>query len=136
MLDGPQVGNQSYVCQSFVKAILALRDGFRWSMAMGDSSIWYEDRLGTGKLCEKIPFVHIHDSNLRLRDVRRDGDWAWDILWTSLPHEICEDIASFPICGDSPKILRVGYGMIQTLIFILLLRVMLGLLTGDLGWDT
>ena len=86
--------------QSIGKAISALRIGFRWSMAMGDTSFWYEDWLGTGKLCDKAPFVHIHDSNLGLRDIRRNGDWEWDVLWTSLPHETCVEIGNFPISED------------------------------------
>ena len=100
VLDGSHVGHQSYICQSIIKTITALRDGFHWSMGKGDASVWYDNWLGSARLCEMVPFIHIHDTCLRLKDIRRNGNWTWNILWSSLPFEVYEIIDAVTICDD------------------------------------
>lgn len=52
------------------------------------SSVWYRDWTGTGKIAEKLDFVHISDTNLCLRDLVSHSAWSLNRIFTNLPEEV------------------------------------------------
>lgn len=48
----------SYFCQSLVKALGFLKEGFRWTLGHGNSSLWYDAWSNLGSLGLLVDFVH------------------------------------------------------------------------------
>ena len=88
VLEMPKINNASYVCKSIVKAAKALMDGFGWNIGDSQKSFWYDTWLPFGPLCNKLPFVHITDFDLKLSEVWRDGAWDLASLHTPLPDDL------------------------------------------------
>lgn len=82
----------SIVWRSIVKAINALKDGFSFKIGEGGTSMWCVDWLGLGKICNLVDFVHIADTDKRIKDVCLDGTWHLNQLYTTLPPNISESI--------------------------------------------
>lgn len=69
-----------------------LRDGFIYRVGQGNISLWYEKWLHKGKPGGRVPFVDIHDTALQVKDIRIGDSWDFNLLYTSLPAEITEEI--------------------------------------------
>ncbi|KAJ1428119.1 Ribonuclease H domain [Sesbania bispinosa] len=87
----------SVVWRSIVKAKDALKDGFSMKLGNGNTPMWYEDWTGLGKLCWKLPFVHIADTNLTVKDLWDGSTWSLSSLNTFLPDDIVLHIGEIPI---------------------------------------
>ena len=82
------VGNttrSSYVWRSIRKALAVLCDGWRFRLCSGNSSVWYEDQALVGPLCNHVPYVHISNSALLVRDIWDSHQWNLDLLTTQIP---------------------------------------------------
>lgn len=78
----------SYIWRSILKAVDFLKGGFRFRVGKGELSFWYDNWLEEGHLCNLVPFVHINDVQLSLRDIYRNGAWNFASLSTMIPIEI------------------------------------------------
>ena len=54
----------------------------------GGSSFQFDDQLGLGKLCHLVPFVHISDINLQVRDLWEAGSWNFDKIFSWLHDDV------------------------------------------------
>ncbi|CAI8603313.1 unnamed protein product [Vicia faba] len=77
--------NELYIWRGILKRKKNLGKGFQPQLGLGDSLFWYHNWLGSGKLCNRVPFVHICDTQLHIHDVCRSGFWNFGILYTILP---------------------------------------------------
>ena len=59
----------------------------RLKLGNGAASFWFDSWLQEGPLCKLIPYVHISDSDLSLKDVWRNWDWMLEALATPLSPE-------------------------------------------------
>nr|KYP57229.1 hypothetical protein KK1_003487 [Cajanus cajan] len=59
--------------------------GYSVNLGAGNSSLWFDNWLGTGTLSQVVPYVHISDSHLKVGDCWSQGSWCLDNLATSLP---------------------------------------------------
>ena len=59
-----------------------IQEGFIWRVGEGSLSFWYDDWSGLGPLCLLVPYVHIADTALRVRDVFVDGLCDPQVLYT------------------------------------------------------
>lgn len=85
-----------------MKAREGLQDGFKFKLGNGMTSVWYEDWTGRGKLADLLDFVHISDTNLKLRDLILNDNWCFDNLYTVLPDEVTNlFMAVSPIIVDN-----------------------------------
>ncbi|KAK7391877.1 hypothetical protein VNO78_20300 [Psophocarpus tetragonolobus] len=63
--------------EGVIKAKKALKMGFSFLIGQGETSVWFYDWSGQGHICEVVPFVHISDTTLTLKDLiseSRDRD--------------------------------------------------------------
>lgn len=91
-------GNVSYTWRSIIRARDCLAPCFSFFLQRGNSSLWYKDWSGLGKLCDLVPFVHISDTTLTVGEVWDNG-WNFDRLYTCLPDTLRNNIAA--LCGPS-----------------------------------
>ncbi|KAL6544208.1 hypothetical protein OROGR_010705 [Orobanche gracilis] len=87
----------SYIWKGIMQAKNSLKESFLPFLGSGYSSLWYDDWLGIGKLCYFVPYVHISDSCLQIKDIWEDGAWNFSILYTMLPDHLLHLISSIPI---------------------------------------
>lgn len=71
-----------------MKSLKLLEDGFRLKVGNGDTSFWFEPWLFKVPLSLLVPFVDVHDLEMRIWDVWVDGSWQLNSLYTHLPDEI------------------------------------------------
>jgi len=71
-----------------MKAATILNDNFINRVGCGSISLWYERWLHKGRLCDRLPFVHISNTNLQICDVVQSGIWNFNILATQIPVDI------------------------------------------------
>ncbi|KAJ1433423.1 Ribonuclease H domain [Sesbania bispinosa] len=57
-------------------------------MGKGDTSVWYTDWSGCGRLCDAVPFVHISDTLLTLKDLVSNMGWCLDGVRTWISPEV------------------------------------------------
>lgn len=72
---------------SLIKARDCIGTGFTFKFGNGDSNFWNDSWLNASPLGPQLPFVHIHDSSLKLKDVYVGGAWNLDMLHTTIPQE-------------------------------------------------
>ncbi|KAL6556199.1 hypothetical protein OROGR_005487 [Orobanche gracilis] len=80
--------NSSPVWKGILKARDELKLGFKFRLGDGQSSVWYSNWSGIGKIANMVPYVHITDSNLCLRDLIHDNSWNLSSLYTSIPTNV------------------------------------------------
>lgn len=92
----------SIIWKSIQKAIISLGDGFKMRINSGNTSFWYSDWTGMGPLCNLVDFVHISDTQLTLKQVWDNGNWALERIATNLPQEVREAIydCHIPTCPN------------------------------------
>lgn len=79
------VSGSSHVWQSIMKAMASLKDGFSFRVGKGEISLWYDRWIEDTRLCDLVPYVDIHDVNLRVCDVWYNNTWHWDDIITFIP---------------------------------------------------
>ncbi|XP_016164363.1 uncharacterized protein LOC107606867 [Arachis ipaensis] len=91
VLDGPVPCNASQVWKSISKAFGALKDAFSWCVGSLYQSFWFDNWIIEGTIAQDVPFVHISDSDLTIRDVWKDDlnagetlGWSWGVASSRL----------------------------------------------------
>ncbi|KAJ1377551.1 Ribonuclease H domain [Sesbania bispinosa] len=85
----------SYVWQSIIKTKDDLKEGYIFCLGNGFSSFRYSNWSGAGNLCNMVPYVHITDTDLSLRDLVSDNSWDFSRLYTCLPQQVLDLCISF-----------------------------------------
>lgn len=88
ILHCPSAKGASYTWKSILKACGSLHSGFITRIGKGNLSLWYDKWLDKGRLCDLVPFVDIHATNMCIRDIYHNGEWHFEELYTSLPTDI------------------------------------------------
>jgi len=71
-----------------MKALNVLNDGFRFKIGSGITNIWYVSWLNKDPLCNQLPFVDIHDVNLRICDIHNTDSWQLNCVYTLIPPDM------------------------------------------------
>lgn len=87
----------SYIWRGIVKAKKHIKELYKSQLAEGGSSLWYHNWLGSGKLCDRVPFVHITETLLRLSDVWEGGRRNLSSMYTILPNQVKEEILAIQV---------------------------------------
>lgn len=82
----------SYIWRGIIKAKDVLKDGISVRLGQGLSSLWFTDWLGTGKLCDRVPYVHVADSDLLVSNVWTNNEWNLSSLYTSILEVVINEI--------------------------------------------
>lgn len=56
-------------CRSIRKAVMVLRDGFKFRLGSGEIFFLYDAWLEEGPLCQLVDVVNISDTALRVKDL-------------------------------------------------------------------
>jgi len=88
----------SVTWNAMMKALMALREGFEFRLGDGNSSFWYTNWSGIGKLAKKAFFVDIHDLHMRVMDVYADGTWNFNLSYTNIQTVVEEILQLIPMC--------------------------------------
>ncbi|KAK2418771.1 hypothetical protein QL285_040937 [Trifolium repens] len=88
----------SVVWNSILKAVSMLRDGFTLKIGDGSSKFWYDSWVYKNKLCSMVPFVDIHDTDLKIKEVWDNGMWNFDDLYTNIPDSVKAAITRIKPC--------------------------------------
>lgn len=67
----------SYSWNSIMKAFDVLNFAFKYRVGKEDISIFYSHWLDEGTICHELDYVHIFDTQLRIRNVLVDDIWHW-----------------------------------------------------------
>lgn len=62
------------------KALSHIQDGFKFKIGDGNSSFWFSTWLAKIPISLQVPFVDVHDLNLKICDVWKDDKWDLDML--------------------------------------------------------
>lgn len=73
---------------SIHKAFKLLKDGFRFKVGDGHTSFWFTPWLDKEPLASHVPYVDIHDVELKICDVWVDDSWQLETLYTRLPNDL------------------------------------------------
>lgn len=84
----------SYTWHSIMKAAKALAPGYMVRVGRGNISLWYERWLHKGRICDRIPYVDLHDIQLKVSDLCQLGHWNFELLTTPVPMDIQSEIQS------------------------------------------
>ncbi|GAU27562.1 hypothetical protein TSUD_29940 [Trifolium subterraneum] len=101
-----KVSGGSAISNALAKALNMLRDGFTLKIGDGNSSFWYDPWVIKDKLSSVVPFVDIHDTSLRIRDVWDNGMCQLNELYTAIPDFVRNAITPLQSCivSDLPDI--------------------------------
>ncbi|KAJ1404607.1 Ribonuclease H-like superfamily [Sesbania bispinosa] len=93
----------------------------------GESSVWYADWTGLGPLCNQIPFVHISDTHLQVKQLWHNGVWDFTSLATHLPEQLIDTMRSITIPPPGANgTLLLGNGIVALTMLILLEKDIFG----------
>lgn len=84
----------SYSWQSINRAATLLKPGYTVQVGQGDVSLWYERWLHNGRLCDRVPYVELHDMHLKIQDIHHDGLCHFEQLRTPIPLDTQLEIQS------------------------------------------
>lgn len=76
------------IWSAILKSMECLKSGFRFRVGKGDISIWYDKWLDDDHLCHLVPYVHIQDTQMQIKDIFFNGQWLWNLLATPIPLDI------------------------------------------------
>ncbi|KAJ1428203.1 Ribonuclease H-like superfamily [Sesbania bispinosa] len=97
LLSAPTPPTSSIVWRSIIKAKDALKNGYSMEFNSGATSVWYKDWTSLGCLCHQVPYVHISDTNMMVRDLWQNGAWDLSSTLTVIPDHILEIISHLPL---------------------------------------
>jgi hypothetical protein len=95
----------SYIWRSITKAAAILKSGFITRVGCGNVSLWYARWLHKGRLCDRLPFVHISDTTLQICDVVQSEIWNFNLLATQIPLDIRLEMQSVILNNASADLL-------------------------------
>ncbi|XP_015971192.1 uncharacterized protein LOC107494666 [Arachis duranensis] len=84
-----------YHMQSISKAFGALKDAFSWCVGSLDQSFWFDNWSIEGPIAQDVPFVHISDSDLTIRDVWKDGQWNLHDIFSIIPEDVKQRLNAY-----------------------------------------
>ena len=90
VLDSYVGKGSSYVWRSIKKALNFLREGWQFRLRSGRSSFWYDNWSSIGRLCDHVPYVHISETELQVKDLWTSNGWCFDYLLPRLFQIILE----------------------------------------------
>ncbi|KAK7258939.1 hypothetical protein RIF29_24531 [Crotalaria pallida] len=90
----------SLVWKSILKADKTLENGFRLKLGDGQASLFFDSWMNKELLCNLVHWVQIHDTNLRVKDVLREGVWHFNDIFTILPRDLKTSILDMNIFLD------------------------------------
>ena len=73
-----------------------LQDGFRLRIGDDSSSFWYDFWTQSGPLCHLVDYVHISDTQLRIKDCWLEGKWCFDSLFSIVNEPVKKLIEEIP----------------------------------------
>ncbi|XP_015946532.1 uncharacterized protein LOC107471560 [Arachis duranensis] len=114
VLDGHVPCNASHVWKSISKAFSALKDSFSWCVGSLDQSFWFDNWSIEGPIAQDVPFVHISDSDLTIRDVWKDGQWNLHDIFSIIPEDVKQRLNAYNSdlnAGESSAEFRLGRGL-------------------------
>lgn len=76
------------VSASIYKPLTALWDGFTHRVGSSETSMWNQDWLKSGPLCNVVDYFHISDSHLCIKDIWKPDSWEHCNLATQMSGEI------------------------------------------------
>ncbi|XP_057442557.1 uncharacterized protein LOC130734228 [Lotus japonicus] len=88
ILSVPARHNASPIWKGIIKARDQLHNGFKYRLGDGKTSMWYTDWTGQGKIVDRLPFVHISDTNICLQDLIHNQNWNFNRIMTMLPEDV------------------------------------------------
>ncbi|KAL6555157.1 hypothetical protein OROGR_006415 [Orobanche gracilis] len=80
--------NASPIWKGILRARDQMREGFKFRIGNGSSSVWHDDWSGTGPIAPQLSFVNIADTKLKLSDFLEEGACNLSDLHTILPDHI------------------------------------------------
>ncbi|QHO52257.1 Putative ribonuclease H protein [Arachis hypogaea] len=95
VLDGPVPCNASHAWKSISKAFGALKDAFSRCVGSLDQSFWFDNWSIEGPIAQDVPFVHISDSDLTIRDVWKDGQWNLHDIFSIIPEDVKQRLNAY-----------------------------------------
>ncbi|XP_057755680.1 uncharacterized protein LOC130974857 [Arachis stenosperma] len=95
VLDGPVPCNASHLWKSISKAFGALKDAFSWCVGSFNQSFWFDNWSIEGPIAQDVPFVHISDSDLTIRDVWKDGQWNLHDIFSIIPEDVKQRLNAY-----------------------------------------
>ncbi|KAK7256424.1 hypothetical protein RIF29_29870 [Crotalaria pallida] len=69
-----------------------LGTGFRLKVGFGEVSFFFDDWLDSELLCNKVPWVAIQDTVLRVKYVWSQEAWLFNTVYTILPPDVQNEI--------------------------------------------
>ena len=87
----------SYVQRSITKALEWLRVSYQLELCNGNTSLWYDNWLRDGPVCDKVLSMHIFDVGKQVKDLWVNGQWYFDSIATLIPDDVKNHITSFPV---------------------------------------
>jgi len=107
ILEATDYQGSSCVWKAITKTVEVLKFGFKTRIGRGEVSLWYDKWLADDYLCNLVPYVHISETNLRLREIYHHGRWNFSHLTTQIPLSIQLQIQIIFI-DESSKTPRFG----------------------------
>lgn len=83
--------------------------GFKFLVGSGDSNVWGAPWLVGGPLGPRLPYIHISDTNFRIKDLFEDNSWKLDKLHTPIPEAIAKEFKGFGPLVTHPEAMD-GWG--------------------------
>ncbi|XP_016171319.1 uncharacterized protein LOC107613713 [Arachis ipaensis] len=81
--------------KSISKAFGALKDAFSWCVGSLDQSFWFDNWSIEVPIAQDVPFVHISDSDLTIRDVWKDGQWNLHDIFSIIPEDVKQRLNAY-----------------------------------------
>ncbi|XP_057426304.1 uncharacterized protein LOC130719710 [Lotus japonicus] len=97
VLQGKYKNGDSYIWKSIMRAKDYVGNGFQPHLSNGQSSVWYSNWLGMGRLCDRVSFVNIADTQLVVADLWDNGQWNFHLLYTLLPPDIEDEVRNIHV---------------------------------------
>ncbi|XP_019420679.1 PREDICTED: uncharacterized protein LOC109330862 [Lupinus angustifolius] len=118
VMDATTSTHCSYTWKGIVKAKNELKRGFLWRLGSRTISLWSDHWMEEGNLCSLVDYVHIIDTQLRVKDVWSNGIWDLSIYYTpmleALRQLICAQLNWGVYCFFGLPMLRALYGLTQS----------------------
>lgn len=73
---------------AIMKAIDLLKGGYQFRLGAGEVSFWFDSWSDIGPLHQLLPYVDIHDTDLKLNEVFVNQEWGLNSLHTLLPDRL------------------------------------------------
>ncbi|XP_015957322.1 uncharacterized protein LOC107481560 [Arachis duranensis] len=66
-----------------------------WCVGSLDQSFWFDNWSIEGPIAQDVPFVHISDSDLTIRDVWKDGQWNLHDIFSIIPEDVKQRLNAY-----------------------------------------